>query len=316
MTGQTIRPPVESTNLSSFIPACTSSSQLKQQLNRWNWRGYDIQYAVAGQGSPVVLIHGFGASIGHWRKNISVLAASGYQVYALDLLGFGGSEKPALDYSLDLWEALLRDFWRHHIRTPAVFAGNSIGGLLVLMLLANSPHIAKGGVLLNCAGSLNHRPEDLPRPLGQVMGLFSKVVSSPVLGPMIFAQVRQRFRIRGALKQVYGNRDAITPELIELLYRPSCDPGAQKVFASILSAPPGPRPSELLPQIHHPLLILWGETDPWTPIQGAKIYQKMASIPEKNVVFRSIPDTGHCPHDERPEVVNTLILDWLRTQNI
>lgn len=282
----------------------------------WNWRGYDIQYRVKGTGTPLVLIHGFGASIGHWRKNIPVLAAAGYRVYALDLLGFGGSEKPALDYSLDLWEGLLRDFWQHHIGVPAVFIGNSIGGLLALMTLANSPDIAQGGVLLNCAGSLNHRPEDLPRPLSLMMGLFGTVVNAPVVGPFIFNQVRQRFRIRGSLKQVYGNRDAITPELIEILYRPSCDVGAQKVFASILTAPPGPRPSDLLPHIQHPLLVLWGETDPWTPIQGAKLYRNMADDVDKAVTFHAIPNTGHCPHDERPEIVNKFILEWLDSRSI
>ncbi|MGI8933188.1 MAG: alpha/beta fold hydrolase, partial [Phormidesmis sp.] len=69
----------------------------------WDWRGYDIKYVVAGEGQPIVLLHGFGASIGHWRKNIPVLAAAGYRVYAIDLLGFGDSDKPALDYSLDFW---------------------------------------------------------------------------------------------------------------------------------------------------------------------------------------------------------------------
>ncbi len=319
MTGQTITPSFPSTTDLDFLIAANApsvESDVKQQKLLWNWRGYDIQYTVAGQGTPLVLIHGFGASIGHWRKNIPVLAAAGYQVYAIDLLGFGGSEKPALDYSLNLWEVLLRDFWRQHIQVPAVFVGNSIGGLLVLMTLANSPDIARGGVLLNCAGSLNHRPEDLPRSLSMVMGLFSRAVSAPVLGPLIFDQVRSRFRIRGALKQVYGNRSAITPELVEILYRPSCDPGAQKVFASILTAPPGPRPSELLSKLQHPLLVLWGETDPWTPIQGAKLYQSMASDPDQSVTFQAIPDTGHCPHDERPEIVNSLILDWIKKQQL
>lgn len=282
----------------------------------WNWRGYDIHYTVQGYGTPLLLIHGFGASSGHWRKNLPVLAAAGYRVYALDLLGFGNSEKPALDYSLDLWEVLLKDFWKQHIRVPTVFVGNSIGGLLVLMTLASSPDIARGGVLLNCAGSLNHRPEDLPKYLGAVMGLFSKVVSAPVIGPLVFSQVRQRFRIRGALRQVYSNRDAITSELVEILYRPSCDVGAQKVFASVLTAPPGPRPSSLLPQIQHPLLVLWGESDPWTPIQGAKIYQDMAQDPRFALTFQSIPNTGHCPHDERPEIVNKLILEWLTSQHL
>ncbi|MGD1856415.1 MAG: alpha/beta fold hydrolase [Leptolyngbyaceae cyanobacterium] len=318
MTGQTINSSIQphSLDLSTVSSPLSAIDTEKRSTHIWNWRGYDIQYTVKGCGVPLVLIHGFGASLGHWRKNIPVLAAAGYRVYALDLLGFGGSEKPALDYSLDLWEVLLRDFWQHHIQIPAIFVGNSIGGLLVLMTLANSPDMAQGGVLLNCAGSLNHRPEDLPKPLGAVMGLFSKSVSAPILGALIFGQVRQRFRIRGALRQVYGNREAITPELVEILYRPSCDAGAQKVFASILTAPPGPRPSELLSKIQQPLLVLWGEIDPWTPIQGATLYQEMADDPQRSMTFHAIPNTGHCPHDERPEIVNALILEWLKSQNI
>ena len=86
------------------------------------------------------------------------------------------------------------------------------------------------------------------------MGTFTKLVSSELLGPFIFNQVRQKFRIRGSLRQVYRNREAITEELVEMLHGPSCDPGAQKVFAAIVTAPPGPRPEELLPQIKQPLL--------------------------------------------------------------
>ncbi|RZM78584.1 alpha/beta fold hydrolase [Leptolyngbya iicbica] len=282
----------------------------------WNWQGHRICYTIQGQGQPLVLIHGFGASIGHWRKNIPALAAAGYQVHAIDLLGFGASDKPPLSYTLELWETLLQDYWRAHINRPAIFVGNSIGGLMTLMMLAHAPEMAQAGVLLNCAGGLNHRPEELNLPLRMVMGAFSKVVNSNLLGPFVFNEVRRKFRIRGSLQQVYGNREAITDELVEILYRPSCDPGAQKVFASILAAPPGPKPEELLPQIQQPLLVLWGEDDPWTPIKGADIYRELSEANDENapaVTFHAIANTGHCPHDERPEVVNPLILDWLQT---
>ncbi|MEM9945654.1 MAG: alpha/beta fold hydrolase [Cyanobacteria bacterium P01_D01_bin.36] len=279
----------------------------------WDWRGFDVKYVAYGEGPPLVLIHGFGASIGHWRKNIPAIAQAGYRVYALDLLGFGDSDKPDLNYTLEFWVKLLHDFWQAHVKEPAVFVGNSIGALMALMTLTTYPDTASGGVLLNCAGSLNHRPEDLPGPLRVVMGTFSRLVSSKVTGPFLFNRVRTKGRIRGSLKQVYGNRKAITPELVDMLHSPAAQPGAQRVFASILTAPPGPRPSELLPKVTQPLLVLWGETDPWTPIKAADIYQEMAADKDKNVRFEAIANTGHCPHDERPEIVNKLILDWLET---
>ncbi|NER81880.1 MAG: alpha/beta fold hydrolase [Leptolyngbya sp. SIO1D8] len=279
----------------------------------WLWRGHRICYTVQGSGTPVVLVHGFGASVGHWCKNIPVLATAGYQVHALDLLGFGNSDKPELPYSVELWESLLQDYWRSHIGQPAIFVGNSIGGLITLMMLANSPDMAQAGVVLNCAGGLNHRPEELNLPLRFIMGTFAQLVSSRVTGPFIFNEVRRKFRIRGSLQQVYHNRDAITDELVEMLYRPACDPGAQKVFASIVTAPPGPKPTELLPRIQQPLLVLWGENDPWTPIKGADVYRSLSETPNAQppITFHAIPKTGHCPHDERPEVINPLIIDWL-----
>lgn len=266
-----------------------------------------------GSGPPLVLIHGFGASIGHWRHNIPVLAAGGdraYRVFALDLLGFGASAKPPLDYCFELWAELLKDFWTEYIGEPTIFVGNSIGALLSLMLLADYPKIAAGGVLINSAGGLNHRPQELNPLLRFVMGTFTKMVSSPITGPFIFNRIRQKHRIRKTLREVYGNKEAITEELVELLYAPSCDAGAWEVFASVVTAPPGPRPSELLPKVRQPLLVIWGADDPWMPVAVGKIYQDLAESGQA-VEFVSIPETGHCPHDERPDVVNGLILDWL-----
>jgi pimeloyl-ACP methyl ester carboxylesterase len=276
----------------------------------WVWQGHTIAYTVTGEGTPIVLIHGFGASLGHWRKNIPALAAAGNRVYAIDLLGFGDSGQPELPYTLDLWQDLLVDFWAEFINSPAIFVGNSIGGLLTLMLLANHPDKAQAGAVLNCAGGLNHRPEELHPPLNWVMGAFTWFVSSPTVGPLVFNQVRRKGRIRSSLKQVYRNPEAITDELVDMLYTPACRPTAQKVFAAVVTAPPGPKPEELLPNIAQPRLVLWGENDPWTPITGAKVYCDLATEGDR-VTFHSIADTGHCPHDERPEVVNPLLLDWL-----
>lgn len=263
-----------------------------------------------GTGKPLVLIHGFGASIGHWRKNIPVLAAAGYRVFALDLLGFGGSDKPELDYTLELWQQQLKDFWDTHIQEPTVFVGNSIGALLSLMVVTNYPDLAAGGILINCAGGLNHRPDELNLPLRLVMGMFTKFVSSKITGPLLFNLIRQKPRIRRTLMQVYRDRDAITEELVDLLYTPSCDPGAQRVFASVLTAPPGPSPTELLPKVQRPLQVIWGEDDPWTPIAGAAIYQQQSET-GKDIEFVGIPHAGHCPHDEKPNAVNQLMIDWL-----
>lgn len=293
------------TEITQQLPATSTLEKLY-----WNWQGYKIQYTVMGTGIPLVLVHGFGASIGHWRKNIPVLANAGYQVYAIDLLGFGGSDKPLLNYTVFVWVELLKDFCKAHIQEPVVFIGNSIGALLSLIVVTEHPEISGGAVLINSAGGLSHRPHELNPPLRIVMGAFNKLIGHPISGKFVFDRIRQKAQIRRTLYQVYRDRKAVTDELVDLLYTPSCDPGAQQVFASILTAPPGPTPLELLPKLKCPLLVIWGAEDPWTPITGAKIYE-LARENGKDIKIVPIPGAGHCPHDEVPDVVNREIVEWL-----
>jgi pimeloyl-ACP methyl ester carboxylesterase len=301
----------------------TTQQQLTQDTFEklfWTWQGYKIQYTVMGTGKPLILVHGFGACIGHWRKNIPALANAGYRVFALDLLGFGGSDKAPINYTTEVWVELLKDFCLAHIQEPAVFVGNSIGALLSLIAVAQHPEIAAGAVLINPAGGLSHRPHELNPPLRVVMTAFNKLVGHPITGTFVFNRIRQKHQIRRTLYQVYRNREAVTDELVDMLYTPSCDPGAQKVFASILTAPPGPTTAEILPKVQCPLLVLWGADDPWTPMTGANIYVEAQKGPfqgeqaqenGKDIKIVPIPNAGHCPHDEVPDVVNSQIVEWL-----
>jgi pimeloyl-ACP methyl ester carboxylesterase len=288
-------------------------SDLAIATQTWTWQGHQIQYAVQGTGRPLMLIHGFGACIGHWRKNMPALAAAGYRVFVLDLLGFGASDKPQLDYRLELWQSLLQDFWTALIQEPAILIGNSMGGLITLMMLAHHPEMSAGGILLNSAGGLNMNMRDDERNPSRrlLMGGINALIGSKRLGPALFNRVRSKTRIRSTLAQVYANPEAITDDLIDMIYTAADSPGAQGAFASIMTAPAGPRPSELLPKINQPLLVLWGEADPWAALPTAEIYRQLSERAETQVTFKTIPQTGHCPHDERPEIVNSLIIDWL-----
>jgi pimeloyl-ACP methyl ester carboxylesterase len=292
----------------ALIEVLTKIDQIDRQI--WSWRGYQIVYTVKGVGQPLLLIHGFGASIGHWRKNISELSAAGYRVYAIDLLGFGASTKAPIEYSMELWAELVADFWQEHIQEPTVLVGNSIGGLVTLTAMANQPAMCAGAILINCAGGLTHRPTDLNWFWRQTMNMFMNVVKSPAFGPLIFNRIRSKRNIRKSLGQVYFRKEAITEDLVELLYQPSCDPGAQQVFAAVIGAAPGTETRELLKSINCPILVIWGEADPWTPVAGAAAFRQLQEQ-GKDIEIITIPDGGHCPHDEYPEVVNPAILSWL-----
>ncbi|MGL6137486.1 MAG: alpha/beta fold hydrolase, partial [Planktothrix sp.] len=126
----------------------------------WLWKGYPICYVREGDHGPaVVLIHGFGASWGHWRKNIPELAKH-CRVFAIDLIGFGGSAKPKpsqeMGYTFETWGEQIADFCREIVQDKAFLVGNSIGCVAVMQAAVDYPDIVREVALLNCSLRLLH----------------------------------------------------------------------------------------------------------------------------------------------------------------
>ncbi|MGP0128344.1 MAG: alpha/beta fold hydrolase [cyanobacterium endosymbiont of Rhopalodia musculus] len=96
----------------------------------------------------MILLHGFGAVIEHWRHNISILAEQ-HTVYILDLLGFSGSRKAATDYSVYLWTELVYYFWQTFIGEHVILVENSIGSLVCLTAADNYPDLVRGILILS-----------------------------------------------------------------------------------------------------------------------------------------------------------------------
>jgi pimeloyl-ACP methyl ester carboxylesterase len=288
----------------------TSTESIAGQY--WLWREQKIYFVKAGNNSqrpPLLLIHGFGASTDHWRKNISELSQE-FEVYAIDLLGFGRSQKPAWQYSGELWRDQLHDFITENIQRPTVIAGNSLGGYSGLCVAAEYPQSVAGMILLNSAG-----PFTDTNPLGaKKVNPIQKAIAKTLQGvlrqswanQLLFNFARQKSRIRSTLKKVYLDQSAITDQLVEDIYRPSCDQGAAQVFGSVFSTPQGKKVDELLGSMSCPLMMIWGEGDPWmnSRARGAKFRGFYPSLTEHYI------NAGHCPHDESPTVVNGLIRDW------
>lgn len=280
----------------------------------WQWRQQPIYYVRAGkqhlQRPPLLLIHGFGASTDHWRKNIAGLSQT-FEVWAIDLLGFGRSAKPDWQYSGNLWRDQLHDFIEQVIGQPAVLAGNSLGGYAALCVAAQRPQSAAGIVLINSAGPFTDiQGTTRPDPVREVMGKFVQTLFRQDWASfLLFQYIRQKSVIRRTLEQVYLDQSAVTEQLVEDVYRPSCDPGAARVFASVFRTPQGEKVDVLLKQLERPLLMLWGEADPWINARerGARFRRYHPNLTEYYL------RAGHCPHDEIPDQVNQLIQDWILT---
>ncbi|BAY74442.1 alpha/beta hydrolase fold protein [Nostoc linckia NIES-25] len=307
------------------MQASTAPSTTPIPGKYWQWRGHNVYYVRAGekqgQRPPLLLVHGFGASTDHWRKNITGLCQD-FEVFAIDLLGFGRSAKPKLEYSGDLWRDQLHDFISEAIGEKAVLAGNSLGGYASLCVAAQRPDSAAGLVLLNSAGPFSEsqptpEPEALqsqiqpPKQSSSLQNLLGESVKwmfqQPLAQLLLFQYVRQRWVIRQTLEKVYLDKSAITDQLVEEIYRPAYDPGALDVFVSVFSTPQGEKVDTLLKELTCPLLMLWGEADPWMNARerSRKFRQYYPQLTEHFLT------AGHCPHDEVPDKVNQLLRDWV-----
>ncbi|MEM9504155.1 MAG: alpha/beta fold hydrolase [Cyanobacteria bacterium P01_E01_bin.43] len=279
----------------------------------WPWQGFPIRYQKAGTtGAPMLLIHGFGASSDHWRKNLPVLAETN-QVYAIDLIGFGKSVKPApgdpIDYTFETWGQLVVDFCRDVIGEATFLAGNSIGCIVAMQAAVMQPEQVRAIAMLDCSLRLLHdrKRSTLPWYRGAPTPLFQALLGIRPLGHFFFSRLARPNFIRNVLKQAYGREEAVTDELVDLLIEPSKDEGAADVFLAFVRYSQGPIAEDLLPQLQCPALFIWGDADPWEPIALGREYANYPAVED----FIVLEGVGHCPQDEAPDLVNPLLRDWV-----
>ena len=284
----------------------------------WQWQDQSIHYVQADRSTgnasrenpPLLLVHGFGASTDHWKKNIATLQDH-YEVWAIDLLGFGRSAKPSLEYSGTLWRDQLADFVREKIGRPAILVGNSLGAYACLCAAAQVPGVAQGVVLINSAGPFTpSEPPPEPSALEKFWkSLTRSIVSHPWITRLVFWNLRRRATVRKTLEKVYADASTVTDELVDDILRPAFDPGAFEVFSSVFRTPQGAKVDELLQELTCPLLLIWGEADPWMRVKERSERFK-AHYPNCSEVFIA---AGHCPHDETPQPVNECLDRWIRS---
>jgi pimeloyl-ACP methyl ester carboxylesterase len=292
--------------LSSSTPTITSTKT-------WIWQGFPICYQTQGStGQAVVLVHGFGASWWHWRKNLPVLADN-CRVYAIDLIGFGASAKPkpgeGIDYTLETWGQQIADFCREVVGEPAFLVGNSIGCIAIMQAAVSNPDIVLGVALLNCSLRLLHDRKRATLPWSRRFGapLLQSLLSIKPVGDFFFNQLAKPKTVRKVLLQAYANSEIVTDELVDILMSPAKDPGAVAVFLAFTAYSTGPLPEDLLPKLPCPAIIVWGAADPWEPIE---LGRKLANYPQVTK-FIPLEGVGHCPQDEAPELVNPILKDWI-----
>jgi pimeloyl-ACP methyl ester carboxylesterase len=255
--------------------------------------GLPIRYLSAGEGPPMVLLHGAGDNALDWRWILPALSRT-HRVYAPDLPGSPDSARPAADYSPAFFERFIAAFADALGVEQAAFVGNSFGGLVALRLALSEPERVNALVLVDSAG------------LGRAVNPVFTSVNVPGLAEAAIplwrtrAGAYQRAWARTAL--LFASPARVPRGWIAGQCRLALSPGYLEAHVNVLRSQVSPRGQRevlvnSLPSLKMPTLIVWGERDrvfPESQARGAasRLGEGFLSL---------IPGCGHMPHVECPD---------------
>lgn len=259
--------------------------------------GWRIHFVSLGEGSPVVLLHGFMDTLESWRGNMNLLGQR-HRVVALDMLGFGCSERilqPA--YSLKEQSRVLAEFLDLQGIERAAIVGHSLGGALAAQFAYDYPNRVERLVLEDAAVYLR-----VPR-VSSLVGRIPRFIPRGMIGLYSMNPVA----IKAGLMNAFGDPSRIEEESIASRARGFRVRDTAEALMWMLDSP---RDSDLpgsAGQLNVPTLVIWGEKDRVLPMSHGRRLQR--DLPNARLVI--LEGAGHLPHEEMPEKVNQLLDGFL-----
>lgn len=295
VTGCTSTPPVTPQQIDLFK---------RHAVHTTTVNGHTLAYLDEGQGPPLILIHGFGGSMWQWEQQQEALAQH-FRVITLDLLGSGLSDKPETDYSPAFILKAFIEFMDNLNIPQATLLGNSMGAGIAIGMALNHPERVSKLVLIS--GFPPNVKENIASPS------YKRFVNSrpPIWFARLGLWLGGRWASERILSEIIHNTQYVTPVLIERSYRNRQDPGFLHPLLSQIEHIPeweahfAPR----LGQISQPTLIIWGEHDRVFPITVGRTIH--TAIPHST--FFEVPNSGHIPQWENPQIVNPALLQFLQS---
>ena len=255
-----------------------------------NVNGYAVRYLDHGphEGSrTLVLLHGIGASAERWSRVIPTLAKY-FRVITPDIVGFGYSDKPTVEYTMDFFIDFFHGFLDSLNIPKASLVGSSFGGHLATEFAIRFNRKVDRLVLTSPAGMMR--------------------TSTPTLDGYIMAALYPTYdNAYKAFKEMAHDPDAVNDEIVMDFVNRMRLPNAKYAFMStLLGMRYAPKLQGRIGKIIAPTLLVWGDSDKMIPVQYAKDYSE---IPDGELVV--IKDCGHTPYVEKPMTFNKLVLKFL-----
>jgi pimeloyl-ACP methyl ester carboxylesterase len=263
---------------------------------------FKVRYLTAGTvESPVILLHGLGASSEIWMHNIGALAVA-HRVYVPDLIGFGKSERPQTPLTPYGYAQSLSDFMNALGIGKAKLVGSSFGGGMALLAAALFPERVEKLMVVGSAG------------FGRELVWTLRALSVPVIGEIL--SYPSRSGVRAFFRKAVYNPAVLTSSFVNLYYTYFKSPGFRDYLLKLVRMMVdirGVKPEIIGPiiwnlrDITQPALILWGERDGIVPLQHAYFGKKRI----RDARLQIMKDCGHIPFYEKPEEFNKIALEFL-----
>jgi len=230
---------------------------LTGEERRYPWKYGDIFYEVKGarDAKPLLLIHGFGpgASSYEWRKNIDILSTQ-FRVFVLDLLGFGLSDRPAIDYNAEVFTDLVGDFIREVIGKPTVVVAHGISCAFVIADAYRHAKYYDRLVLVSPPPTMLQ--ESAPGPTSGALGFILRL---PIVGQFVYNLLTSRQAISGYYdRQGFHNPGLITDDLVEYVYTTAHQPNSRYALISFLSDSLNVDAHEATARLQMPVIVVVG----------------------------------------------------------
>ena len=297
--------------------------------NNWSYKDCKVHYRVTGDKSntPIVLIHGFGASSDHWRNNAEVLASEGFKVYGIDLIGFGKSEqklKGKIKFLNNIiWANQLASFIDEIVDVKSngkvILIGNSLGALTAITTLSQRPELIRTVVAAPLPEPVFLNPINFSFPnwLNKIRRFLINLFFNFFPLKLLVSLISKTKLITFALQSAYFRSILNDKFLKRIVTVPARRTNASDALRSMCIGMSNRQNSEQGPAIlekiyklpnRPPILLIWGKQDKLIPVFLAKKLVKLHPWIKLTV----IDHTGHCLHDESPKVFNQIVLKWLK----
>ena len=268
-----------------------------------NVDGARLHYQEFGERAnpTLVLIHGYTASLFVWNKVAPLLADTGFHVIAVDLVGFGYSEKPRwFDYSIQSQARMVSRFMNRLGIGRATIVGSSYGGAVAMTLCLDYPEFVEKLVLIDAVCN----DEALSHPILRLAAI--RGVGEVITPFLVDSRMMLRHRMRGTLSP--ANHHLITPERVSNVGRPLSAADAHHSVLATSRNWHANRIEQDAHMINQPTLIIWGEQDNVIGIHNG--YSLHDSI--LNSRFVILKKCGHVPAEEKSDLVSELVTEFCR----